>query len=579
MGHGSKMNLYIVRHGQTTTNIKNIINGRRECGLTEEGIKQAKQVKKFLKGIDFAAVISSPLERAIKTAKIICDKKIIIDERLIERNYGFLEGKKKDEEKYLECWNYKNKTDKMESVQELYTRVDNLIKELRVKYSNKNVLLVTHSGIMRMIHYYFNEIPKDGDLTKLEIPNCKIEHYKVGDKVKTLVINAGSSSLKFKMYEMPTEKVLISGNIEKIGQDAIWTIKTVKEEKYEGKVDDHVAAVRILIKSLFEKDIINSLDEIDYIGHRIVNGALEYKPEIISERVLNRLKSIASLDRVHMKGHIAGIKAFKKLIPNAVQIAFYDTAFHHTIPMENYLYAIPYEWYKNYGVRKYGFHGISCEYITKFAEKELKRKVNLIICHIGNGASITLVKNSQSINNTMGFTANAGLIMGTRCGDIDYTIIPYLREKTGKTLNQIDKMLWYESGIDGFVKGGYDNRDLQKEIEKGNKHAILIDKMYVDRVSEYIAQYYIKVDKLDGIIFCGGIGENNPIFRENVLLNLKKLGIKVDKRNNNKINKQSKVNYGIISSLTSSVPCYVIPTNEELMIARKIVDFVKEEVK
>lgn len=574
------MNLYIVRHGQTTTNVINVVNGRRECELTSLGINEALNLKDKLSGISFDVVFCSPLSRARETARLISDKKVVVDERLIERSYGDFEGRVKDEKWYFDCWNYYKNTNfgGIESINDLFRRVKSIVDDLRFRYRGKNVLLVTHSGLMRAFYYYFNGIPDDGDLTRVQIPNCEVHFYRVEDDVmKVLAINAGSSSLKFKMYEMPAEKVLIYGYIEKIGSDSYWKIITDKTCDYHGKVADHTAAVKILIKALFENNIITCLNDIDFIGHRVVNGGLQYLPEVIDDAALTRLKGLVSLDRVHMKGHIAGIKAFRKLIPDVKQIAFYDTAFHHTIPMENYLYAVPYEWYTDYGVRKYGFHGISCEYITKFAEKELGRKVNLIICHIGNGASVTMVENSESIDNSMGFTANDGLIMGTRCGDIDYSIIPYLREKTGMTLNQIDKILWYESGIDGFVKGGFDNRDLQKEIDKGNKLAIIINKMYVDRVCDYIVKYYAKMNRIDGIVFCGGVGENNVSFRESVLLNLRKFGIKLDKKNNSKITKFSKTNYGIISSRTSSVPCYVIPTDEELMIARGIVKFVGDK--
>lgn len=393
--------------------------------------------------------------------------------------------------------------------------------------------------------------------------------------MKILSINAGSSSLKFKMYEMPSEEVLIYGYIEKIGSFGTYKIIADKTEEFQKPIDNHDDAVKILIKSLFEYNIINSLDEIKAIGHRIVNGKDRFKPELIDESVIHRLKEISHLSKVHMKGHIAGIEAFRKLIPEVPQILIYDTAFHHTISEENYLYAVPYDWYEKYGVRKYGFHGISASYITKKMEEEFQKKVNLIICHIGNGASITAVKDSKSVDNSMGFTANCGLIMGTRCGDIDYSFLPYIVEKTGMNMEEVDKILNYQSGLEGFVKGANDNRDLEKAINKGDHKAILVHKMYVNRVVSYIAKYYLMLDELDAIVFCAGVGENNIKFREDVLLKLKKLGITLNKEANNSISKFSETNSGIINGADSSIKCYVIPTDEEVMMARDTYNFIK----
>lgn len=393
--------------------------------------------------------------------------------------------------------------------------------------------------------------------------------------MKVLSINAGSSSLKFKMYEMPKKEVLIYGYIEKIGSEANCKIITDKTEEFKGAVANHEDAVRILIKALFENNVIESLDEIKGIGHRIVNGAGQYQPQVINDTVIRRLKSLSALSPVHMKGHIAGIRAFQKLAPEITQIAFYDTAFHHTIPEENYLYSVPYEWYEKYGIRKFGFHGISCKYITNEMEKELNKKVNLIICHIGNGASVTAVKNSKSVDNSMGFTANSGLMMGTRCGTIDYTILPYLAKKTKKTIQELDEALNYQSGLEGFVKGASDNRDLQNAIDSGNKKAILANEMYINRVIEFIAKYYIMLDNIDALVFCGGVGENNIVFRKKILLKLKKIGITLNEKANNHISKFSATNRGIISNKDSSIPCYVIPTDEELMIAKDTYEFIK----
>ena len=395
--------------------------------------------------------------------------------------------------------------------------------------------------------------------------------------MKILSINSGSSSLKFKMYEMPEEKVLIYGYMEKIGGESSYKIITDKVMEYHEKLKTHGDAVKVLIDALFENNIIKDLSEIKGIGHRIVNGAGHYKPELITDEVIERLESISDLSKVHMKGHIAGIKAFKELGTDIPGYVLYDTAFHHTMPEENYLFPVPYEWYENYGVRRFGFHGISCKYITKEMEKEFGRKVNLIICHIGNGASITAVKDSESIYNSMGFTANAGLIMGTRSGDIDYSFLPYISKKTGLDLDEIDYILNYKSGLEGFVEGASDNRDLVKAIKEGNHKAKVISEMCENKVVDYIARYYVMLDDIDAIIFTAGVGENAINFRRNVLLKLHKLGITVNKEVNKKITKFSEVNRGIISGEDSTISCYVIPTDEEVMIARDTYEIIEKK--
>ena len=395
--------------------------------------------------------------------------------------------------------------------------------------------------------------------------------------MKILSINSGSSSLKFKMYEMPEEKVLIYGYMEKIGGDSSYKIITDQVTEYHEQLKTHEDAVKVLINSLYENNIIKDLSEIKAIGHRIVNGAGHYMPELITEKTVKRLESISDLSKLHMKGHIAGIKAFQSLGADIPSYVIYDTAFHHTMPKENYLYAVPYEWYEKYGVRKFGFHGISCKYITQEMEKEFGRKVNLIICHIGNGASITAVKDSKSIYNSMGFTANAGLIMGTRSGDIDYSILPYITKKTGLDLEQIDHILNNQSGLEGFVHGASDNRDLVKAIQEGNEKAKIISEMCENKVVDYIARYYLLLDDIDAIVFTAGVGENAINFRRNILLKLHKLGITVNKEVNKTITKFSKVNRGKISGEDSSIACFVIPTDEEVMIARDTYEIVEKK--
>ncbi len=393
--------------------------------------------------------------------------------------------------------------------------------------------------------------------------------------MKLLAVNAGSSSLKFKLYNMPEEEVLIYGYIDKIGDNSdVKTIINGQITECQKPLSNHEEAVRCLIDILLENKIINGLEDINAIGHRIVNGAGRYKPELIDDNTISRLEKIGILSKAHMPGHIAGIKAFQTLLPNVKQVIIYDTAFHHTIPKENYLYPVPYEWYQNYGIRKFGFHGISCKYITNQMEKILNKKPNLIICHIGNGASITAVEEGKSIDNSMGFTANEGLMMGTRCGNIDYSILPYIALMTKKDINEIDKILNCNSGILGLT-GVSDNRDLENLVSDNDEMAITAYNMYINKVVDYIAKYYLKLYNIDAIVLCGGVGENAINFRKKLIEKLEKLGIYLDEETNQNISKFSKTNSGIITTKDSRIPCYVIPTDEELMIARETYDLLK----
>ncbi len=388
--------------------------------------------------------------------------------------------------------------------------------------------------------------------------------------MKVLSINAGSSSLKFKLYEMPEEKVLIEGYVQKIGSDGLIEM-TINGENisYEIDVKNHEEAASFLIDALVRYNVIDALDEISVIGHRIVHGGGKYLPQIIYRNDLTRLEKLTYLSPVHMKANIAGIKAFMKILPDAKEVVVYDTAFHHTIPRENYLYPVPLEWYEKYGIRKFGFHGISCNYITMEMEKHFGKKVNLIICHIGAGASVTAVKKSRSYNNSMGFTPNAGLMMATRSGDIDYTILPFLSQVTGMSLDELNDALNNKSGLEGFVPGLSDNRDLMKAIKNGNELAILANKMYINRIVSYIASYYMQLKTVDAIILCGGVGENALRFRTDLLEALKPLGISIDEQKNEKIHKLKDLQFGVITNRFSKIPCYVVPTDEEVMIARE----------
>lgn len=392
--------------------------------------------------------------------------------------------------------------------------------------------------------------------------------------MKILSVNAGSSSLKFQVYEMPEEKVLISGVFERIGMDgSLYTIKLNGEKiKKEATLKTHEDAVKILIQELLDNKVIDSLDEIKGIGHRVVHGGDKYaKSTIITEDVMNTIEDLSSLAPLHNPANLMGIRAFKEQLPDVKAVAVFDTAFHQTMPEESYLYPLPYEWYTKYGVRRYGFHGISHDYLTQVLKKELNNdKPNLITCHIGNGASISAIKEGICYDTSLGFSPNAGVMMGTRCGDVDAAVIPYVMEKANMTLEEVMNALSKKSGYLGVSEISSDSRDVEDGIKAGNEKCILAQQIFVKKIVEYIAKYYVELGKVDAICFAGGIGENSISTRKAVLDKLNCLGIKVDEEANN-----VRGEFRLISSSDSSVPCYIIPTDEEVMIARDTYSFVK----
>lgn len=389
--------------------------------------------------------------------------------------------------------------------------------------------------------------------------------------MKVLSVNAGSSTLKFRLYEMPEEKLLMKGNIERIGLfDSHYSIRigTDKIEK-EADIENHEDAVQILLNELIENKVINSLDEIKAVGHRIVHGGNKYsKSVILTNRVIKEINEISDLAPLHNPANLTGVNAFMEAIPNSINVACFDTAFHQTMKDATYLYPVPYEWYIKYDVRKYGFHGLSHKYITETMKKLLKNSnPNLIICHIGNGASISAIKEGKCIDTSMGFTPNAGIMMGTRCGDIDHTLIEYVSKKTGFSTEKINEILNKESGLQG-ITGMSDLRDLDRAYEAREEKVLLAFDMYTDRIVDYIAKYYVKLGgKVDGIIFTAGGGENDPIIRKETLNKLKPLGIKLDEKVNEEMMTR-KGKEGKITTKDSKMDCYVIATDEELMIAR-----------
>lgn len=391
--------------------------------------------------------------------------------------------------------------------------------------------------------------------------------------MKILSVNAGSSSLKFQLYEMPEEKVLISGLMERIGDEkSFYTIKLNGEKiKKETFLENHEKAFEALVKELEENDVVESLDEIKGIGHRIVQGGDYFdKTVIIDEDVLSKIEELSSLAPLHNPAAAKGIKAAMEVFPGAVQTAVFDTAFHQTMPKENYLYALPYNLYTDYKVRRYGAHGTSHKYVSMRLNELLgKKDTKLITCHIGNGASISAIVNGKCLNTSMGLTPNAGLIMGTRCGDIDASIIPYIMEKTNMSPKEVDTMINKESGLLALSKKSADSRDIEDGIASGDENCILAQKMYVRRIIDYIAKYYVEMNGCDAICFTAGIGENSKDTRRDIINGLSSLGVKLDSEANNVRGKER-----LISTEDSSIKCYIIPTDEELMIAKDTYELV-----
>ena len=397
--------------------------------------------------------------------------------------------------------------------------------------------------------------------------------------MKILCVNAGSSSLKFQLVEMPEEKLIISGYIEKIGlKDSFWTTK-VNGEKIKGEryLKNHKEAAEVLIEELLKHKAVESLDEIKGVGHRVLHGGEKYSDSvIITDEVIQDIKNLTKLGPLHHPGNLAGIEAMQKALPGVPMVAVYDTAFHQTMPRVNYMYPVPMDWYTKYGVRKYGFHGTSYKYITlKMKEKLGKDDVNLIICHIGSGASISAIKEGKCYDTSMGITPLDGLMMGTRSGAIDPSILEYVSKESGESLEDITNDLNKKSGLLG-ISGYSDSRDVEAAREAGDKNATLALDMYNDRIAKYIAEYYIKLDgNVDAIVFTAGVGENGIEARKEILGRLNALGIKVDEEKNSKIAGYKNENEGIISSDESSVPVYVLPTNEEIMIIKDTYNLVK----
>ena len=392
--------------------------------------------------------------------------------------------------------------------------------------------------------------------------------------MKIISINAGSSSLKFSLFNMDNQECIASGYFERVGIDgSFYTIKYNGEKiKEEVAMPNHTVAVEVLLDRLISIGIISSLDEIDGVGHRLVHGGDKYnKSVIITDEVIEDLRKLSDLAPLHNPANILGVEAVKKALPNVQMVGVFDTAFHQTMDKTRFIYPVPYEWYTKYGIRKYGFHGTSHCYISKQVEKILGTKeYKAISCHIGSGGSISAVKNGKCIDTTMGFTPLAGIMMGTRSGDIDPSIIPFVMEKGNKTISEIMNDLNKNSGFLGLSGVSSDCRDIEDGVKEGNELCALALDKFVQTIVNYIASYYVELEGVDMICFTAGIGENGIQVREMIMNKLKVLGVEIDSEANNTRGELMK-----ITLPTSKIACYVIPTNEELMIAQDTFDLIK----
>ena len=395
--------------------------------------------------------------------------------------------------------------------------------------------------------------------------------------MKVISVNAGSSSLKFRMFEMPEEKVLIKGVFERIGIDnSFYTIEFNSNKiKKEVELKNHEDAVKILMQELLDNNIISSLSELSGVSHRLVHGGDKYPNScILNEEVIKEVESIKDLAPLHVPANLMCVRAFMKEVPNTIQVGCFDTAFHQTLEEDKYIYPIPYSYYIDYKVRKYGFHGMSYKYITETMKEKLnKDSVNLIVCHIGQGASISAIKDNKSYDTSMGFTPNSGIVMGTRSGDIDYGIIKYMMNNSDKSFDDIDKDLNKKSGLYGISMVSSDWRDVDAAIKEGNKNAKLAHYVFVNSIVSYISKYFVELNgDIDALVFTAGVGENAPHIRRMVVERINCLGFKIDRELNDitRLGKEGK-----ISTKDSKYDIYVVPTNEELMMARDCVSLIK----
>jgi acetate kinase len=407
------------------------------------------------------------------------------------------------------------------------------------------------------------------------ITNCLIIPKNSGRKgqqpMKVLVINAGSSSIKYQLFEMPAEEVLAKGLLEKIGEEnsQLNHFSDSKEHKIRTKVANHSAGMKLILDTLVapQTGVIKNVSEISAVGHRVVHGGEEFTGSVvIDDKVIASIEKFADIAPLHNPPNLTGIKAAQKGLPKAVQVACFDTAFHTSIPKVAYIYALPYEIYEKFRVRKYGFHGTSHRYVARRCAKIMGRDkydVNVITCHLGNGCSMTAVKAGKSVDTSMGLTPLEGLVMGTRTGDFDPAILFYLSEK-GYSIDELNNMCNKKSGLLGISGVSNDMRNLRDQALAGNERAKLAFDIFCYRIKKYVGAYTAALGRLDALVFTGGIGENAADVRAQVCENLDQIGIKIDPAANEKTIRKE----GLISSADSRVKVFAIPTNEELAIAQ-----------
>ncbi len=400
--------------------------------------------------------------------------------------------------------------------------------------------------------------------------------------MKVLVINAGSSSLKYQLLDMKNEKLIAKGNCEKIGLSGSFvSLKANGQEKIvNGKLNNHEEAMEVVMKLLTDKEnnVLSSLSEIEAVGHRVLHGGEIYTDSVvITDKVMADLEKLRPLGPLHMPANISGIKACQEVMPSVPQVAVFDTAFHSKMPAKAFMYGVKFEDYQELGIRKYGFHGTSHRFILEETAKLLgknKEDVKVISVHVGNGSSVSAIKDGKSVDTSMGFTPLEGLVMGTRSGDIDASVVEYLCDKKGWTVQKAVNYLNKEGGVLGVSGVSSDMREINSAIEAGNERARLALDMLCYRVKKYVGSYLAVLNGADAIVFTGGIGENQEDMRETVLSDMAYAGIKFDKEKNNNLPRGTVEE---ISLPTSKVKVFRLPTNEELMIARDTVNLVKNK--
>ena len=401
--------------------------------------------------------------------------------------------------------------------------------------------------------------------------------------MKVLVINCGSSSLKYQVLDMETETLLAKGLVERIGMDgSVIGHEKIGEDKVKTEVPmkDHKDAIAQVLAAVQDPahGVVKSLDEIGAVGHRVVHAGEKFAESVlITDAVIKALEECIELAPLHNPPNLYGIAACQELMPDTPMVAVFDTAFHQTMPAESYLYALPYRYYEEFGIRRYGFHGTSHKYVAQRAAEMLNIDINdlkLITCHLGNGASVSAIKHGRCIDTSMGFTPLEGLVMGTRCGDIDPAIVTYMREKDNLPLGKANEILNKESGVLGISGVSSDFRDLEDAVKQGNERAELALKMFAHKVRFYIGAYIAEMNGVDAIVFTAGVGENDIMMREYICNNLGNLGIKLDRRANAVRGEET-----LVSTEDSKVKLLLIPTNEELMIARDTYDITRKLAK